>query len=343
MKKLMNTLFITSEDAYIGKQGDALTIRQKDQPPQRIPLLNIESIVCFNSAGMSGWAMHACARESVPVSFVSPWGKYLARVLGPESGNVLVRREQYRRADDPAALLELAKSSVGAKLANSRTVLLRAARQCIEPKKQDSLKNVAAYFQSALNDSLKAEDADTLRGIEGDCARRYFSVFNHMLKVGGSAFHYKKRSRRPPTDRINALLSFAYSMLTHECASALQALGLDPAVGYLHGDRPGRLSLALDLAEEFRAWWTDRLVLSLINKGQLKETDFDVTDSGAVLISDGGRKAFFKAWRNRKEDEILHPVLEERIAIGLLPYAQALLLSRHFRGDLPFYPPFLGK
>lgn len=343
MKKLMNTLFVTSPDAYIGKQGDALLIKQKKQKPQRIPLLNLDSIVCFGKAGISAYAMNACARENIPISLISPWGRFLARVHGPASGNVLVRREQFRRADDLAQATELARSTVGAKLTNTRVVLLRASRETADSARAEALADVAAYCKRALEDCLKASSLETLRGIEGDCARRYFSVFNAMIKMPGEDFLYIRRSRRPPTDRINALLSFAYSLLTHECSSALQSLGLDPAVGYLHGDRPGRLSLALDLVEEFRAWWADRLVLALINREELKAGDFIESESGAVLLTDAGRKTFFNAWRRRKEEIITHPVLEEKVSIGLLPYTQALLLSRHLRGDIDYYPPFIGR
>jgi CRISPR-associated protein Cas1 len=287
--------------------------------------------------------MGFCAERDVAVSFLSEHGRFLARVQGPVSGNVLLRREQYRRADDMAMSARIARSVLTGKVANSRTVLRRALRD--HPKKVDNrpLEDAAGKLGHSLENIQSGLPLDTLRGIEGESAHTYFSVFDHLIVSQKDGFSFRERNRRPPLDRVNCLLSFIYTLLMHDMRSALESVGLDPAVGFLHRDRPGRPGLALDMMEEFRPFLADRLTLSLINLNQVKENGFTQSESGAVLMDDETRKAVLVAYQNRKQEEIYHPFIEEKVSIGLLFFIQALLLARFLRGDLDGYPPFIWK
>jgi CRISPR-associated protein Cas1 len=286
--------------------------------------------------------MGLCGERGVTLSFLTENGRFLARVQGPVSGNVLLRREQYRRADDPEKSLSIAKSIVIGKIVNSRTALLRGAREN-QGEGTGTLSLAAARLAEILCNIETTADLDTLRGIEGDAARAYFSTFDDFICAQKEEFYFRERSRRPPLDSMNALLSFFYTLLVHDTASALESVGLDPAVGYLHSARPGRPSLALDIMEEFRPFIADRLALSLVNRRQVKGNGFKKTESGAVLMDDETRKEVLVAYQKRKQEEITHPFIGEKIPVGLIPYVQSLLLSRHLRGDLDAYPPFRWK
>jgi CRISPR-associated protein Cas1 len=343
MKRHLNTLYVLTQGAYVAKENETLVVRVDDEVGIRLPILTLQGLVCFGQVSVSPWAMAFCAERGVGVTFLSEHGRFLARVAGPTTGNVLLRREQYRRADEADGSLGIARPIVSAKLANARTVLQRAARDRPSGDGSEALAKAVERLAIHLRDAERAEDLEALRGIEGMAARAYFDVFDHLISQQKEGFRFKERSRRPPLDRVNALLSFAYTLLVHDVRSALESVGLDPAVGFLHRDRPGRPSLALDLMEELRPWFADRLVLSLINLRQLSPDDFRETETGAVLLSDDGRKTVLAAYQKRKQEELVHPFLDERTTIGLLPHLQALLLARHLRGDLDGYPPFVWK
>jgi CRISPR-associated protein Cas1 len=286
--------------------------------------------------------MGLCGESNVTMSFLTENGRFLARVTGPVSGNVLLRREQYRRADDLQASALIAKSVVTAKIANCRVVIQRAMRDRPELK-QSPLPQAALDLQQSLVDLQEQDNLDSIRGMEGNAANTYFGVFDSLINTNKDAFFFRQRSRRPPLDNVNALLSFLYMLLVHDVTSALEGVGLDPAVGYLHRDRPGRPSLALDLMEELRPYLADRLALSLINRQQVNPKGFSQQETGAVTMDDDTRKAVLVAWQKRKQEEITHPFLQEKIQLGLLAHVQAMLLARHLRGDLEGYPPFLWK
>jgi CRISP-associated protein Cas1 len=343
MKRLLNTLYVTTQGAYLAHEGESVLVRVEHETRLRVPIHTLGSIVCFGQVSCSPPLMGLCGERNVTVSFLSEHGKFLARVQGPVSGNVLLRREQYRRADNKQATAEIARVVVIAKIANCRTVLLRAARERPEDGGTKALTDAAGYLAGILESLREPAALETVRGREGDAARAYFGVFNHFITAQKEDFFFRERSRRPPLDNVNGLLSFIYTLLVHDMSSALEAVGLDPAVGYLHRDRPGRPGLALDLMEEFRPFLADRLVLSLINRQQLRGKGFIRTETGAVLMDDETRKVVLVAYQQRKQEEIQHPFLGENISVGLLPHVQALLLARHLRGDLDGYPPFLWK
>jgi CRISPR-associated protein Cas1 len=287
--------------------------------------------------------MGMCAERGVGLSFLTEHGRFLARVQGPVSGNVLLRRNQYRATDDDLCTASLARAIVLAKVANSRTVLLRAARERSEFDSVGALERAALRLKRILEEVEKASTVDEIRGHEGDAARTYFEVFDNLILADKASFFFRGRSRRPPLDNMNALLSFLYTLLTHDTASALETVGLDPAVGYLHRDRPGRPSLALDLVEELRPVLADRLALTLVNRQQVSAEGFQTLETGAVIMDPDTRKQILVTWQKRKQEEILHPFLQERVPLGLLPYVQAMLLSRYLRGDLDGYPCFFWK
>lgn len=343
MKKLLNTLYITTPDRYLSLDGENIVISADRKEIGRIPLHNLERIMAFGSAGASPALMGKCVSENRELVFMSRSGKFLARVEGEVSGNVLLRRKQYRIADDPVQSLEIARNMIAAKLYNSRWTLERTARDHSMRVDTELFRSKSLYLKETITNAAAAQDHDTLRGIEGEAASMYFSVFDDMILQQKDDFHFGGRSRRPPLDRVNAMLSFAYALCTGMCTSALEAVGLDPYVGFMHTDRPGRRSLALDLVEEFRALMCDRFVLTMINKRLIAPNHFTLREDGAVLLNDEGRRAFLTAWQNRKDDEIRHPFLDEKVQWGMLPYAQALLLARYLRGDLDAYPPFLWK
>ncbi len=342
MKRLLNTLYVTVEGAYLAKEGETVLVRVEQQTRLQVPIHTLNGIVCFGQVSASPALMGLCGERDVALSFMSRSGRFLARVQGPVSGNVLLRRTQYRRADSDAA--EIARSLLAAKLANSRVVLLRALRDRPQQAGAEALREAARHLGHLLEDIRRpGADLDRLRGLEGEGARSYFSVFDHLISAQKETFRFERRSRRPPLDNINALLSFIYTLLAHETGAALEGVGLDPAVGFLHRDRPGRAGLALDLMEELRAFLADRLVLSLINRRQIQAGDFRRSESGAVYLEEAARKRVLTAWQERKRETLRHPFLEEELEVGLLPHAQAMLLARHLRGDLDAYPPFFWR
>ena len=343
MKKMLNSLYITTPDRYLSLDGENVVVSENHKEIARVPLHNLERIMAFGCAGASPALMGKCVSESRELVFMSRAGKFLARAEGEVSGNVLLRRTQYRTADSPAQSLGIAKNMIAAKLYNSRWTLERTMRDHAMRIDLARFEEKSAYLQNAIQTAMSAPDADSLRGTEGEAASVYFSVFDDMILQQKEAFRFTGRNRRPPLDRLNAMLSFAYSLCTGMCTAGLESVGLDPYVGFLHTDRPGRRSLALDLVEEFRALMCDRFVLTLINKREISPEQFQIREDGAVRLTDEGRKAFLTAWQKRKDDEIRHPYLDEKVQWGMLPYVQALLLARYLRGDLDAYPPFLWK
>lgn len=343
MKTHLNTLFITTQGAYLAKDGSAVVVRVEKKTALRVPLHNLDAITCFGRIGLSPQLMAGCAEAGVSLSLLSESGRFRAAIVGYSPGNVLLRREQYRWADDAEKTHEVARSVVLGKLANCRTVLLRAVRDSSDASRSAELEKIAKRMSASIHEAQTTDATDQLRGVEGEAAAQYFSAFDQLRTAGGPTFAFETRSRRPPLNRINALLSFVYTLLMSDVRSACEATGLDAAVGYLHRDRPGRPGLALDLMEEFRPWLADRFVLTLVNRGQIKAGDFDILASGAVVLKDQPRKTVLVGWQKRKQEEITHAFLGERCSIGLLPHLQARLLARHIRGDLDAYPPFLWK
>lgn len=343
MKKHLNTLFVTTQGAYLSKEGETVVVRVQKEIRLRVPIHTIGGLVCFGNVLCSPFLMGFCAENDVSISFLSERGRFLARVQGPVSGNVLLRREQYRRADDEKASIEVAKNVLAGKLANCRTVLRRALRDHGEKLDTQAIEEVTSRISLHLERLDKQTSLDALRGVEGDAAHMYFSVFNELITTQKEDFIFQERNRRPPLDNVNSLLSFVYTLTMHDVRSALESAGLDPAVGFLHRDRPGRPGLALDLMEEFRPFLADRLVLSLINLKKVQEGGFTKTDTGAVLMSDEVRKEVIVTYQNRKQEEILHPFIKEKMHVGMLFFAQALLFSRFLRGELDAYPPFIWR
>jgi len=335
-----NTLYVNTQGARLRKEGETIVVEAEKEKLASVPLLHLDGVVCFGNVSTTPFLLHACAEAGVSVSFMSEYGRFLARVEGPVSGNVLLRREQYRRADDQASCLHYARAFVTGKLANYRACLRRFARDHTEPEKSSHLSSAADAIQATLNNLDSAMSVDEARGHEGEGSSLWFAAFDDALHGDPGEFRFERRSRRPPLNRANALLSFGYSLLTHECASALQAVGLDPAVGFLHVDRPGRLSLALDLMEEFRPTFVDRFVVSLINQKQIKAEGFKVEEGGAIIMDADARKQFLTSWQKRKQEELVHPFTQEKTTLGLMPFIQARLLARVLRGDLKVYPPF---
>ena len=343
MKPLLNTLFVTSEDLYLTLDGENVVANRGKEMVARYPLHTLQNIVSFSYAGASPALMGACAKRDVGLAFCSPRGRFLARVGGESRGNVLLRRAQYRAADDPSQSCRIARSMIFGKLHNARWSIERTKRDHGLRVDCGRLDAASRRIQGLLEPVLEETDLDSLRGLEGIGAAAYFEVLDEMILSGKEDFFFHERSRRPPLNRVNELLSFAYSLLAHDCASALEAVGLDSYVGFLHRDRPGRTSLALDLMEELRPCLADRFVLTLINNRVVKASDFLSAENGAVLLTDDGRKAFLQRWQERKREQLTHPYLEEKLPWGMVPYAQALLLARYLRGDLDGYPPFLWK
>ena len=343
MKQLLNTLFVTSEDIYLSLEGENILANRDKEVVARYPLHTLQSIVSFSYPGASPALMGKCAQYGIGLAFCSPRGRFLARVCGESSGNVLLRREQYRIADDPARCCQIARTMIFGKLSNGAASIQRTVRDHALRVQDCGLEDAASDIRQMLPQILAAADLDTLRGLEGVAATAYFGVFDHMLLNRKEDFFFHGRNRRPPLDRVNAMLSFAYSLLAHDCASALESVGLDSYVGFLHRDRPGRQSLALDLMEELRPCMADRFVLTMVNNRMIRPEDFQVQDSGAVLLTDDGRRKFLKTWQDRKRDTLTHPYLGEKLSWGMIPYVQALLLARFLRGDLDAYPPFLWK
>lgn len=330
----------------MSRDGEAVAVRVEQETKLHVPIHTLSGIVCFGQVGCSPFLMGLCAERGVGLSFLTEHGRFLARVTGAVSGNVLLRKRQYEWMGDPLRAAQIVQSVLTAKLANSRTVLLRGAREKEPGDGADALARAALQLGKRLEDiapPVKAEEVDSLRGREGDAARVYFSAFDHLITGDKENFYFRGRSRRPPLDNMNTLLSFLYTLVTHDVASALETVGLDPAAGYLHALRPGRPSLALDLVEELRPVLADRLALSLVNRRQVKAAGFRTGESGGVVMEDDTRKEVLVSYQKRKQDELIHPFLEERVPLGLVPFVQATLLARYMRGDLDGYPSFVWR
>lgn len=346
MRRMLNTIYVTTEAAWLRKDGANLVVEVEGAERGRAPLHMLEGLVSFSRPGASPALMAACAEAGITISHLDPNGRFLARVEGPRTGNVLLRRAQFRAADALERAVPIVRGIVAAKAANQRTVIRRALRDhgdSLAAAGREALEAAERRLTDVARRTLAAGAVELLRGLEGEAAQVYFGVFNHLLRTGDPSFTFGGRSRRPPLDRINALLSFLYAMLGHDCRSALEAHGLDPQVGFLHADRPGRASLALDLMEELRPVLADRLVLSLINRRQLAPEDFILEPAGGVRLTDDARKRVLVAWQERKRDELTHPFLGETLPLGLVAHVQAQLLARHLRGDLDGYPGFIWK
>lgn len=344
MKKLLNTLYVTTENASLRKDGENLVAEVEGAERARVPLHMLASVAVFGAIFVSPALMAACAAAGISIVLLDRNGRFQARIEGPVTGNVLLRRAQYRASDLPE---EIVRSIVIGKIANQRSVLMRSLRDYgpdfLEADRMAITTVTERLARIVRRVEMSDDTLDALRGSEGEAANLYFSVFDHLIRSPDAEMRWTGRSRRPPLDPVNALLSFLYTLLTHDCRSACESVGLDPAVGFLHRDRPGRPSLALDLMEEMRPVMADRLALSLINRRQVRAKDFETRDGGAVMMSDDARKLVLTAWQERKKDERLHPFLEEKAPLGLTPYLQAQMLARHLRGDLDAYPPWLWK
>jgi len=343
LRKLLNTLYVTSQGAYLSKEGETVLVKVDNHIKLRLPIHTLEGIVCLGNILCSPGLLHLCADRNVTVSFLSSYGKFLARVTGPVSGNVLLRREQFRWADDDGKKIPIARAIVLAKIFNTRKILERAGRDHPTGTCNEELLSRSKMMARILRHVESVDGVDQLRGKEGEAARVYFSVFNYLITTQKEDFTFYERNRRPPLDSVNALLSFIYTILLHDCISALESAGLDPAVGFFHVDRPGRPGLALDIMEELRPILADRLVLSLINRQQVKKKGFRKTESGGVIMDEETRKTVLMAYQKRKMDEINHPFIQEKIQLGNIPYVQSMLLARHIRGDLEGYPPFFWR
>lgn len=343
MKRLLNTLYVFSENKYLALEGENVVVLADNEKVGRVPLHNLESIVTFGYTGASPALMGACAERNIDLCFMKSNGHFLARVTGKVKGNVLLRKEQYRVSDDKEKSVHIARNFILAKVHNSRWVLERATRDHKLSVDAERIKERSAVLAKSLEHIRKCEESSVLLGLEGEAASVYFSVFDELILQQKDSFYFNGRNKRPPLDNVNALLSFAYSMLAGMCGSALEAVGLDPYVGFFHTDRPGRMSLALDIMEEFRSVMADRIVLSLINKRKIKPEHFVNKENGAVLLTDEGRKIFIQEWQNKKKETIKHPYIDEKIEWGMVPYVQAMLLARFLRGDMNEYPPFFWK
>lgn len=343
MRKLLNTLYVMTENCYLTLEGENIVIQDGEKTLGRFPLHTLENIICFTYKGASPALMGACAERKIGMSFFSPRGVFLARVVGKEYGNVLLRKEQYRISDQEDRSIVYAKNMIIGKVFNCRWSIERTLRDHgyrLDAEKLKRVSNVLYHTLPQIDSVLKM---DELRGIEGKAAEQYFSVLNDMILNQKEDFAFTTRSRRPPLDNINALLSFAYTVLAGDCANALASVGLDPYVGFMHSDRPGRMSLGLDLMEELRPVLADRFILTLVNTKAIQASHFENQKDNAVLLNEEGRKIFFSAWQSHKKESITHPYLKEKISWGLVPYVQALLLARTIRGDVDEYPPFLWK
>lgn len=343
MKKLLNTLYVTSENSYLSLDGENIVVFEDKKEVGRLPLHNLEGIVSFGCRGTSPALMGACADRNISLCYVTPQGKFLARVTGKIKGNVILRQQQYESSRDKEISLSIAKNCITGKIYNARWVLERAVRDHSLQINTDQVKTASVHLKQSLEYIRNSQSKEQLRGYEGEAASIYFGVFNELILQQKKDFVFCGRNKRPPLDNINAMLSFVYTLLTNQIASALECVGLDPYIGYLHTERPGRVSLALDLIEELRAPLADRFVLSLINKKVITRKNFKTKENGAVIMDDEARKRLLTEWQNRKKETITHPFLKEKIEWGMVPYVQAMLLARYLRGDLDGYPVFLWK
>lgn len=343
MKKLLNTLYVTSENSYLRLDGENIVVCDENKEIGRLPLHNLEGIVCFGYKGASPALMEACVKRNIGLCYLSPQGKFLARVTGKIRGNVLLREQQYASCMDEKKSLSIAKNCIIGKVYNARWVLERAIRDHGMQIDIERVKKASLQLKTSLESIQKATTKEQLRGYEGECASIYFGVFDELILQQKKDFFFEGRNKRPPTDNVNAMLSFVYTLLTNQVASALETVGLDPYMGYLHTERPGRVSLALDMVEEFRAVYADRFVLSLINKKVISNKNFVKKENGAILMDDILRKKILTEWQEKKKEVITHPFLKEKVEWGMVPYVQAMLLARYLRGDLDGYPVFLWK
>ncbi len=343
MKRLLNTLYIMSNNRYLSLDGENVVILEEQKEIGRIPLHNLQSIITFGYTGASPALMGACAQRNIDVSFMSGNGRFLARVSGEVKGNVTLRKQQYRISEDRNQSIRIARNFIVGKVYNARWVLERAARDYPMRLDADKLKEKSSILYRSLENIRNCDNAASLLGLEGEAASVYFSVFDELILQQKEDFVFQGRNKRPPLDNVNAMLSFAYTLLAGMCGAALEGVGLDPYVGFYHTDRPGRMSLALDLMEELRSVMANRFVLTLINKKVIKNNYFHKKENGAVILDEEGRKVFLSAWQSKKQDTIKHPFLDEKIEWGMVPHVQAMLLARFLRGDLDEYPPFLWK
>lgn len=343
MKKLLNTLYVTSENSYLALDGENIVVYEEQKELGRLPLHNLEGIVSFGYRGTSPALMGVCAERNISLCYLTPQGKFLARVSGKTKGNVVLRQRQFDSVRDEQVSLEIAKNCIIGKVYNARWVLERAVRDHGLQIDAERVSTASGYLKNSLEFIQKSTSKEQLRGYEGEAASIYFGVFDELILQQKKDFVFQGRNKRPPLDNVNALLSFVYTLLTNTITSALESVGLDPYVGYLHTDRPGRASLALDLIEELRAVLADRFVLSLINKKIVNAKNFSKKENGAVLMDDDLRKKVLTEWQNKKKETLTHPYLKEKIEWGMVPYVQAMLLARYLRGDLDGYPVFLWK
>lgn len=340
MKTLLNTLYVTNPEVYLSRDGENIVVKVDNKEVLRRPIHTLESIICCNYIGISPKLMQLCVENNVSVSFVNEFGRFIARITGKVNGNVLLRRTQYRIADECEKSLKISKNCIVGKVANCRKVINRALRDHSDTIDCDKMKYAVKKLDASIDNVKKAISYDELRGIEGDAARCYFSVFNNFILSQKDDFYFKDRNKRPPKDNLNALLSFAYTLLANDMESALETVGLDPYVGFMHTDRPGRISLALDMIEELRPYIAERFVINLINRKQITSNGFIKNESGGIIMDKDAKSIFLSAWQKRKREVITHPFLKEKVEVGLIPYVQALLMARHLRGDIDEYPPF---
>lgn len=343
MKKLLNTLYISNPLYYLSLDGENIVVKQENETVARLPLHNLQNIVTFSYVGASPMLMKACVERNIDLCFMTHSGRFGARVTGEVYGNVLLRKTQYRYSDDKNKSLEIAKNFITGKLYNSYSTISRTIRDHGIRVNTKYLDEAKIKLRASMGRIIDCKNNEELMGIEGEAAQTYFSVFDDMIINQKDKFRFLSRSRRPPLDNVNAMLSLLYSLLTNDCAAALQGVGLDPYVGFLHRDRPGRVSLALDLMEELRSVFVDRMVLTLINRGQVSNKDFVKKDNGAVVLEDSARKTILNEWQNKKKTQITHPYLKEKLEWGIVPHVQAMLLARYIRGDIDEYPAFFWK
>lgn len=343
MKKLLNTLYISSEMKYLSLDGGNVVIKEENCEVGRMPLHNLDMIVTFSRLGASPALLGRCAQENIAVVFLSPNGSFLAKVEGKTRGNVLLRKKQYQVSENDAGCVEIARNIILGKVYNARWVIERTKRDHSMQVDTERLTKVSIELKNSMQAIIESSTVDALRGYEGEAASRYFSVFDELILQQKEDFFFHGRTRRPPLDNVNALLSFCYTLLTTMTTAALETVGLDPCVGFMHSDRPGRYSLALDIMEELRPALVDRFVLRLINKRIIMAKDFVQKEDGAIIMTDESRKKVLSEWQKRKQEEIIHPYLKEKIQWGMVPFAQAMLLARYLRGDIDAYPPFFWK
>lgn len=343
MRKLLNTIYLTQNDTYISKEGETIVFRLHNDKILQLPVHNIEGLVIFGNTTITPQMVQLCSEYKIHVSFISQTGKFLVKIQNPISGNVRLRKNQYNISDDKQESLKIAKNFCAGKIYNSRVVLRRLVRDHSESIDVPKIESACDNMYRTLNHLVNVTSLQELLGKEGDAAKQYYGVFNELILRKENSFIFNGRSRRPPLDEVNALLSYFYTLLSHECEAALECVGLDPQVGFYHQIRPGRSSLALDIMEELRPYIVDRFVVSLINNNQVNLNDFFIKENGSVLLVKESKSKFIQLWQQRKQEVIIHPFLKEKMEIGLIPYAQALILARYVRGDIDSYPPFLMR